>query len=565
MEGISIIMPTYNQAYFIRRAVNSVFAQTYTHWELIIVNDGCTDDTEDFIHDFLNDSRIVYLKNGKRHGIGYSLNCGLNKAKYELIAYLPSDDYFFKDHLLLHKREYDAGGDLLLTFSKATSKIEDSFMQYNHIDAARTELGNLFDGFPMQLVQTVHRKVLADWETDNDLCSKDYYKMYWSKLVEFGRFKQIDALSCCWSIHSVQKPDLQEKTSSRMKILLVGELSHNANRILALKEAGCELFALWTDTPLWGAVGPITGITDISLRNWKSEIRRIKPDIIYGLLNYMAVPLAHEVLMTIRDIPFVWHFKEGPFVCQHRGLWEKLIDLYIFSDGQIFINEECQEWYQQYIPRRLEDTSLILDGDLPNGECCNDNFSSKLSQQDGEPHLLSSGRLIGFTLQQIDYLCQQKVHIHSYGLKSAFVYEAQHINPNYFHLHECCYSKDWVTEFSKYDAGLLHCFQSSNHHELVRVSWDDLNIPAKMSTFAVAGLPMIQRENNNHIVATQRIMNKIGGGIFFRDLDDLCEQLRDGNRMNELTRNSIASREQFVFNTHLPCLLDFFKNIVASK
>lgn len=41
--------------------------------------------------------------------------------------------------------------------------------------------------------------------------------------------------------------------------------------------------------------------------------KKIKPDIIYGLLNYMSVPLAHEVLMNTKEIPFVWHFKEGPY------------------------------------------------------------------------------------------------------------------------------------------------------------------------------------------------------------------------------------------------------------
>lgn len=78
--------------------------------------------------------------------------------------------------------------------------------------------------------------------------------------------------------------------------------------------------------------------------------KKIKPDIIYGLLNYMSVPLAHEVLMNTKEIPFVWHFKEGPYVCQYRNLWDKLMDLYTLSDGQIYINEECQSWFEQYIP-----------------------------------------------------------------------------------------------------------------------------------------------------------------------------------------------------------------------
>ena len=54
---VSVIMPTYNQCGFIRRALLSLTKQTYTDWELILVNDGCTDETEAFIADYLEDGR----------------------------------------------------------------------------------------------------------------------------------------------------------------------------------------------------------------------------------------------------------------------------------------------------------------------------------------------------------------------------------------------------------------------------------------------------------------------------------------------------------------------------
>ncbi|MCS2398500.1 glycosyltransferase family 2 protein [Bacteroides thetaiotaomicron] len=116
-------MPTYNQAHFIRRAILSVLEQTYKCWELIIIDDGCTDSTERYIQDFLGNSQIRYLRNEVNQGIGYSINRGLEVAKYDLIAYLPSDDYYYKDHLLIHKKEYDNDLDLFLTFTKASSKI----------------------------------------------------------------------------------------------------------------------------------------------------------------------------------------------------------------------------------------------------------------------------------------------------------------------------------------------------------------------------------------------------------------------------------------------------------
>ena len=73
-NGFSVIMPTYNQASFIRRAIISLQKQTYNHWELIIVNDGSTDETDFFIADYLSDNRILYEKNDTNQGLGKAIN-----------------------------------------------------------------------------------------------------------------------------------------------------------------------------------------------------------------------------------------------------------------------------------------------------------------------------------------------------------------------------------------------------------------------------------------------------------------------------------------------------------
>jgi glycosyltransferase involved in cell wall biosynthesis len=62
-DGISVLMPVYNQASFIRRAIQSLISQTYTDWELIIINDGSTDETELFIADFLFAKGLAGLGN----------------------------------------------------------------------------------------------------------------------------------------------------------------------------------------------------------------------------------------------------------------------------------------------------------------------------------------------------------------------------------------------------------------------------------------------------------------------------------------------------------------------
>lgn len=74
MSAFSVIMPTYNQAAFIRRAIVSLRKQTCATWELIIVNDGSTDNTEDFLESYLDDVRIKYIHNEVNRGLGYALN-----------------------------------------------------------------------------------------------------------------------------------------------------------------------------------------------------------------------------------------------------------------------------------------------------------------------------------------------------------------------------------------------------------------------------------------------------------------------------------------------------------
>ena len=66
-ELVSVIMPSYNTAKFIGESIRSVLAQTYTNWELIIVDDCSTDDTDRVVAEF-HDPRIRYLKNEKNSG-----------------------------------------------------------------------------------------------------------------------------------------------------------------------------------------------------------------------------------------------------------------------------------------------------------------------------------------------------------------------------------------------------------------------------------------------------------------------------------------------------------------
>jgi len=94
---ISIVLPTYNRGYTLSNALKSVIEQTYPHWELIVVDDGSTDDTKQVVASF-NDSRIkyVYQENARQSA---ARNTGLTRASGDWICYLDSDDVFLPNYL----------------------------------------------------------------------------------------------------------------------------------------------------------------------------------------------------------------------------------------------------------------------------------------------------------------------------------------------------------------------------------------------------------------------------------------------------------------------------------
>lgn len=97
---ISIITPVYNGARFVKYTINSVLAQTYTNWELLIVDDGSDDETASIIADFMeHDNRIRYWRNERWMGAALSRNRALREAKGDWIAFLDSDDCWSPEKL----------------------------------------------------------------------------------------------------------------------------------------------------------------------------------------------------------------------------------------------------------------------------------------------------------------------------------------------------------------------------------------------------------------------------------------------------------------------------------
>ncbi|MGJ7918011.1 glycosyltransferase family 2 protein [Massilia sp. LXY-6] len=532
----------------------------------------------------------------------------LDQAGAKLVAYLPSDDVIYPCHLERLAGALDAAPGAVLAYAGVRH-------HYNRSapGAIADEAGQGW----LQLVQCMHRRVDMRWIERAELESDDLDRLFWSRLRLLGAFVGTGELSCEWVDHPAQRhktmrepigginPFRQRyrvRTPLRyhasignaidearlyrqfrerpptpaapdgLRILLVGELAYNAERVLALEEQGHALYGLWMREPCWfNTVGPLPfgHVQDLPCEDWRAAIRALRPDLIYAQLNWQAVPFAHEVMRATPGIPFVWHFKEGPFICLEKGSWPQLLELYRHADGQIFCSAEMRDWFDTVCPGLSASTpSLVLDGDLPKRDWFEAAASARLADTDGEVHTVVPGRPIGLHPHTLEELARHGIHLHFYGDFTqgqwrGWIDRVRALAPRHLHLHANVAQDRWVEEFSRYDAGWLHCFASRNGGELARADWDDLNLPARIATLAAAGLPMIQRDNPGAIVAAQGLVRRLDIGLFYDEIEDLAAQLRETARVDSLRANTWRQRELFAFDTHVPALLGFFREVIS--
>ena len=112
----TVIIPCFNGQKFIAQAINSVLKQTFSDFELIIVNDGSTDGTLKAIEHFAKqDKRIRVVSNKKNRGLSFSRNKGLDLARGRFVAFLDSDDWWPEEKLTTYAHAHMQGHDLVFS------------------------------------------------------------------------------------------------------------------------------------------------------------------------------------------------------------------------------------------------------------------------------------------------------------------------------------------------------------------------------------------------------------------------------------------------------------------
>jgi len=145
---ISVITATYNRAYILHKAINSVLHQTFDNWEHIIVDDSSTDNTYEIVSRYMkNDPRIIYVKLNKNSGQGAALNKGIELANSPLIAFLDSDDELHPEYLKRQTEYFNAHPDIGLCYVGADYYSNNKKVRTLHTKTAGDVEGFLFNRF----------------------------------------------------------------------------------------------------------------------------------------------------------------------------------------------------------------------------------------------------------------------------------------------------------------------------------------------------------------------------------------------------------------------------------
>lgn len=224
----SIIIPTYNRAHLILKTLESVSNQNFENYEVIIVDDGSTDDTGKIIREYIQDNKLnnchyFYKTNGER---GAARNFGITKASGQWITFLDSDDVFYDDHLSIASEFISKNNGITVFHSAYEFRNQKNELLRKVIYPSDGNLndaiikGNLFSCFGMFLKSTIFD--VLRFEEDRNLSGSEDW-LLWLKVSARYTIHLQDQISGCMIQHDERSVlgFSEEKLLSRTKALVI--------------------------------------------------------------------------------------------------------------------------------------------------------------------------------------------------------------------------------------------------------------------------------------------------------------------------------------------------------
>lgn len=181
-ELVSVIMPSYNTAEYIKETIQSVLAQTYDNWELIIVDDCSTDNTDEVVADFLSDTRIRYIKNDINSGAALSRNRALREANGKWIAFLDSDD-LWEPQKLEKQIAFMKDNDYAFSYTDYMIRLNGEWLPYIYNGPDKVTRRKMYDYCYFSTITVMYDRDVIGLIQIEDLRKNNDYAM-WLQAIE---------------------------------------------------------------------------------------------------------------------------------------------------------------------------------------------------------------------------------------------------------------------------------------------------------------------------------------------------------------------------------------------
>lgn len=199
MNIVSIVLPTYNQAHYLLAALDGIFAQTYPHYELIVVNDGSTDSTAKVLTDYQQRHKFTVITQ-ENQGLPCALNTGFAQARGEYLTWTSSDNVMLPEMLATLAQALDEDPSVGLVYA-------DRYL----MDDESRNLGRFntpdYDPYLLLHVNLVHCCFLYRWECLERIGGYDPEFIYgedweyWIRISQFYRMKRVSQALYRYRLH----------------------------------------------------------------------------------------------------------------------------------------------------------------------------------------------------------------------------------------------------------------------------------------------------------------------------------------------------------------------------
>ncbi len=199
---ISVIIPVFNGAQYIKRAVDSIQAQTFHDLEMIVVDDGSVDDTRIIIEPMIKDGVVRYIYQENK-GLAAARNTGIRNARGKFLKFLDCDDILYPRQLEMQIDHLENRPDDVLSVTDYELEFESGGKKPNKIRLGKnSQLARFIEANPCPVhTVLVQRSMVERMQGfDEDLHSHEDTDLWLRILLKGGVFEKIDYIGCCYRI-----------------------------------------------------------------------------------------------------------------------------------------------------------------------------------------------------------------------------------------------------------------------------------------------------------------------------------------------------------------------------